>query len=90
MLNISLVASWPFSIPQLRILCLALYPILRGIFGSLESNFLRSLYIEDISFLLDVGLERSFPICWLPFCPIDSVLCLTESLQFYKVSFVHF
>ena len=27
MLNISLGASQPFGIPQLRILCLALYPI---------------------------------------------------------------
>jgi hypothetical protein len=26
--------------------------------------------------------KNLFPICWLPFCPIDSVLCLTETLQF--------
>jgi hypothetical protein len=43
----SLGASWPFDIPQLRILCLALYPFLIGLFGSLESNFLSSLYILD-------------------------------------------
>ena len=30
-----------------------------------------------------------FLICWLLFCPIDSVLCLTEALQFYEVPFVN-
>ena len=58
MLNISLGASQPFEIPQLRILCLAVYPILIGLFGSLESNFLSSLYILDINPLLDVGLVK--------------------------------
>ena len=53
MLDISLGASLPFNIPQLRILCLALYPILIGLFGSLESNFLSSLCILDISPLSD-------------------------------------
>ena len=53
-------ASQPFGIPQLRILCLALYPILIGLFGSLESNFLSSLYISDISPLLDLGLVKIF------------------------------
>jgi hypothetical protein len=33
--------------------------------------------------------EDLFPICWLPFCLIDSVLCLTESLQFYEDPFVN-
>ena len=56
-----------------------------GLFGSLQSNFLSSLYILDISPLSDVRLVK---ICWLPFCPIDSVLCLTEALQFYEVPFV--
>jgi hypothetical protein len=49
-------ASQPFSIPQLRIRCLALYPILIGLFGILESNFLSSLYILDIIHLSDLGL----------------------------------
>ena len=41
---------------------LALYPIfLVGLFDSLESNFLSSLYILDISSLLDVRLYGSFP-----------------------------
>jgi hypothetical protein len=43
MLNISLGGSQPFDNPQLKILCLALYPnnpILIGLFGSLECNFL--------------------------------------------------
>jgi hypothetical protein len=26
-----------------------------------------------------------FPICWLPYCLIDSVLSLTGALQFYDV-----
>jgi hypothetical protein len=52
-LNISLGTSWPLDIPQLRILCLALYPNLIGLFDSLESNFLISLYIMDIKLLLE-------------------------------------
>ena len=56
MLNIFSGASQPFSIPQLRILCLALYPILMGLFEFLESSFLSSLYILDISPLSDLGL----------------------------------
>ena len=48
MSNISLESSQPFDIPQLRILCLARYPILIWLFGSLESNFLSSLYICSI------------------------------------------
>ena len=50
-----------FDIPQLRILCLALYPIfLTQLFGSLESIFLSSWYILDISLLSDVGLVKIF------------------------------
>ena len=61
MLNISLGASQPFKFLQLRILCLALFPILKiGLFGSLESNFLSSLYILDISPLSDVGFVKIF------------------------------
>ena len=60
MLNISLDVSRPFDIPKLRILHLALYLIFIGLFGSLESNFLSSLYILDISSLLDVGLVKIF------------------------------
>jgi len=77
MLNIPLGASQPFDIPQLRILCLALYPILMGLFDSPESNFLSSLYIIDISPLSDVGKDI-FPIYWLQYCPNDSVLCLKK------------
>jgi hypothetical protein len=54
MLNISLGASQPFNIPQLRILCLALYPIFNMVIGSLESNFLSSLYI------LAIGVVKIF------------------------------
>ena len=59
MLNISLGAFQPFSIPQLRILYLCT-PFLIVLFGSLESNFLSSLYILDISPLSDVGLGKIF------------------------------
>jgi hypothetical protein len=60
MLNISLGASQAFSIPQLRILCLALFFILIGLIGSLESNFLSLLYILDINHLSDIGLVKIF------------------------------
>jgi hypothetical protein len=52
-LNIFSGASLPFGIPQVRILCLALSPIiLMGLFDYLESPFLSSLYISDISPLI--------------------------------------
>ena len=60
MSNISLGVSQTFSILQLRILCLPLYPFFIELFGSLESNFLSSLYILDISPLSDVGLVKIF------------------------------
>ena len=60
MLNIFLGASQPFDIPQLKILCLAPHPILIGLFDSLLSNFLSSLYILHISPLLNVGLAKIF------------------------------
>ena len=50
MLNISLGASWPFDIPQLKI----------GLFDSWDSNFLSSLYMLDISPLSDVGMVKIF------------------------------
>ena len=46
--------------PQLRILCWALFPFLVRLFDSLESNLLSSLYILDLSPLLDVGLVKIF------------------------------
>ena len=67
------------SVPQLLI----------GLFGFLESNFLSSLYILDISPPIRFRIGKDLiPICWLPFGLIDSVLCLTEALQFYEVPFV--
>jgi hypothetical protein len=46
------------------------------------------LYILDISSLSEVGLAKFFfTICWLPFCLIYSVLCLSEALQFYEFPF---
>jgi hypothetical protein len=62
----------------------SLHHFLIGLFCSLESNLLNSLYILDISLLLDVGLvmifSQSVDCCFVPlsFCP--SVLCLTEAL----------
>jgi hypothetical protein len=53
-------ASPPSNITQLKILCLAMYPFLIELFDSLESNFLSSLYILDISPLYDVGLVKIF------------------------------
>jgi hypothetical protein len=60
MLNIFLGTSQPLGIPQLRILCLALYHIFNRVICFLESNFLSSLYIFDISSLLDLGLVKIF------------------------------
>jgi len=61
MLNISLGTSQPFNIPQLKTLCLSLYGIfVIGLFGSLESTFLSSLHILDISLFSDVGLVKIF------------------------------
>ena len=54
-----------FSFFQSLIHTLSLYlllctPFLIGLFGSLESNFLSSLYILDIIPLSDVGLVKIF------------------------------
>ena len=58
MFYIPLGLSQPFSIPQLRILCLAMYLIFKiRLFGSLESNFLSTM---DISPLLGIGLVKIF------------------------------
>jgi hypothetical protein len=58
-----------------------------GLFGFLESNFLRYIYdITPIGFRIG---KDPFPICWLSFCHIESVLCLTETLQFFEVPFVY-
>jgi hypothetical protein len=56
-----------------------------GLFGSLESNFLNSLYILDLSPLWDVGLVNIFS----QLIDCQFVLCLTEALQFYEVPFVN-
>jgi hypothetical protein len=83
--EISLGASQPFDIPQLKIIYLALYHILIGLYDSQECNFLRFLYmLYMLSIEYRIGKDL-FPICCWPFCPIGSVLCLTEALQFYEV-----
>ena len=54
--------------------------ILIGLFGFLVISFLNSLYILDISPLLDVGLVKIFfSICGLLIYFIDYILCLTEA-----------
>jgi hypothetical protein len=60
--------SQPFSIPQLRILCLALYFIFKcnsfhGYFDFLESNLLNSLYILVTSPLSDIALLKILSQC---------------------------
>jgi hypothetical protein len=57
-----------------------------GLFDFLESTFLSSLYILDISPLSDLGLVKIFSqsVGGL-FCLIDNVFCLTEALQLYEV-----
>jgi hypothetical protein len=63
MLNIFSGASQPFSVPQVRILCLALSPIFSYLIF-LESTFLSYIYIYiyiyilDISPLSDLGLVK--------------------------------
>jgi hypothetical protein len=56
-----------------------------------ESNFLSCLYVLDISPVSDVELVKIFSqsVGVRFFFPIDSVLCLTEALQFYEVSFAN-
>ena len=55
--------------------------------GFLKSNFLNYLYSILALYWIMIG-EDLFSICWWPFGLLDSVHCLTEALQFYKVPFV--
>jgi hypothetical protein len=76
----SVVNSWFSSIPH----------FLTGLFGFVVVGFLSSLYILDISPLLDVELVKTFfPICRFPIYCIDCVLCLTQSFQFHEVPFIN-
>jgi hypothetical protein len=80
-----------FEIPLLRILFICVSHFIIGLFGSLESNFLSSLYILDTSLLSDARLVKIFfPICTLMFGPTDYVLCLPEVFQFQEVLFINF
>jgi hypothetical protein len=60
-----------------------------GLFGSLVTNFLSSLYILDVSPLFGL-VKIFFPISRVMICLIDYVLCLTEAFQFYEVPFINF
>jgi hypothetical protein len=75
-MKISLGASHPFEIPHLRSLFNSV-PHFVGLFSSLQSNFLISLYNFDTSTLSDIGLVMIFyllPMCWLLFCPMESLI----------------
>jgi hypothetical protein len=52
-----------------------------GLFGSLESNFLSSLYTFDTSPLSDVDKDLC-PICWLPVCPLIVSFALQKLCNF--------
>ena len=82
-------ASQPFGIPQLRILCLAMCHIFKmWLFDFSGVQLLSSLYILNISPLSDLGLVKILAQSVVTICLIDSVLCLTEALQFHEVPFV--
>jgi hypothetical protein len=55
--------------------------ILIGLFRFLVVSFLNSLYILDISLLVDVG-EDFFSICRLLLCTIDYILALEKLSSF--------
>jgi hypothetical protein len=77
--DFSVVKSWFSSIPHFLI----------GLFV-LVISFLSSLYILDISPLLDVGLVKIFfSICRLLICLIDYVLYITETFQFHEVPIIN-
>ena len=60
-----------------------------GLFGSLESNFLSSLYILNISSILDVGLVKIFSqSVGYHFVLLTVSFAFMETLQFYEVPFV--
>ena len=85
MLNISSGASHPCSIPQLRILCLALYHIFKiWLFVSQESNFLSSLYILDISPLSDVGCRIFFQFVGCCFVLLTVSFALQKLCNFMR------
>jgi hypothetical protein len=61
MLNIFSGASLPFGIPQLRILCLNLYPIFNGVIWFSGAQILEFfIYVLDISPLSCLGLVKIF------------------------------
>jgi hypothetical protein len=64
-------------------------------------HFLMELFdfsgVQLLEFFVNIGYpspirfrigKDPFPICWWPFCLVDSIFCLTEALQFYEVPFV--
>ena len=81
-----------FEIPLLRMLYLDLYSILKiGLFRVyLISSFLSSLYISDVSPLLDVKLAKTF-FHFVAFFLVlmNGVLCHTEVDQFHEVPFIN-
>ena len=72
-------------IPLLRIHCLGLYPIFKIYLLVFLEVFINFGYYPSVRCRVH---EDPFPISGLPFYPIDSVLCLTEVLQFHEVPFI--
>jgi hypothetical protein len=62
---------------------------LKGLFEFLESSFLSSLYILDISPLSDSRLVKILSQSVGGLFVLLTVSCLTEALQFYEVPFVN-
>jgi hypothetical protein len=87
MLNIFSSASQPFGIPQLTILCLALCPILMGLFEFLEFSFLSSLYKLGISSISKLGLIKNLFQSDGGLFVLLTVSFAFQKLQFYEVPF---
>ena len=71
-------------------LCLTLYPIFNWVIcvvGIELLEFFRYFGFEP-SVRSRVG-EGLFPSCTLLFCPIDSVICLTEAFSFPEIPFIN-
>jgi hypothetical protein len=78
-------AFHPFIIPQLRILCLALFPMFKKCYLFLWSltSWVLGIYWILASIRFRIGKDL-FPICRLPFCLINTVFCLTEACNFTR------
>jgi hypothetical protein len=68
---------------------LALYPFFNRVIWFSGVQLLEFFVYIRYSFPIRFRFGKDpFPICWCPFCFIDSVFCFKEALQFYEVPFV--